>query len=282
MNDPSKVKPHLDRLLDRFDRSYLEPDPLAPALRFGAPDDVETACLIAASFAYGRADLIQKTVAQILDAMEGRPALFCESFNPAASREWMKGFSYRFQKREDLVALVVAIGSARKSNSSLKNLFLDGDDPSAQTIFPGLLHMASALRKHAGRKTASFNALLSDPALGGASKRWNLFLRWMVRKDGVDPGIWSGAVSTARLVIPLDTHVARVARQLGMLDRKSDDWKAALELTSYLREMDPSDPVKYDFAICSYGKLGYCAKKADPKKCEGCDLSGICSSVSGR
>lgn len=281
MNDPSKVKPHLDRLLERFDISYLEPDPLAAALRFDAPDDVETACLIAASFAYGRADLIQKAVTLILDAMEGRPALFCESFNPAKSREWMKGFSYRFQKREDLAALVVAIGSARKSSGSVKNLFLEGDDPLAPTILPGLVHMASALRKYAGRKAASFNALLPDPSLGGASKRWNLFLRWMVRKDGVDPGLWNGAVSTARLVIPLDTHVARVARQLGMLDRKSGDWKAALELTSYLRRMDPSDPVKYDFAICSYGKLGYCAKKADPAKCGRCDLAGICSSFSG-
>lgn len=281
MNDPARVKPHLDRLLERFDRSYLEPDPLAAALKFSSPGDVETACLIAASFAYGRADLIQKNVTQILDAMEGAPALFCESFNPPANREWMKNFAYRFQKREDLVALVRAIGSARKSNSSIKNLFLEGDDPSAETVLPGLVHMAVALRKLAGRKTAPFNALLSDPSLGGASKRWNLFLRWMVRKDGVDPGVWSGAVSRARLVIPLDTHVARVGRQLGMLERKSGDWKAALELTRYLRALDPADPVKYDFAICSYGKLGYCAKKADPEKCEGCDLSGICSSIPG-
>ncbi|MBF0635315.1 MAG: DUF2400 family protein, partial [Nitrospinae bacterium] len=105
MNDPFKIKPHLDRLLARFDRSYLEPDPLAAALRFSAPGDVETACLIAASFAYGRADLIQKNVTQILDAMEESPASFCETFDPSANREWMKSFSYRFQKRDDLVAL---------------------------------------------------------------------------------------------------------------------------------------------------------------------------------
>jgi uncharacterized protein (TIGR02757 family) len=277
MNDPSKVKPHLDRLFSRFDRSYLEPDPLAAALRFKNQEDIETACLIAASFAYGRADLIQKTVSEILGAMEGSPALFCESFNPAVSRSWLKGFSYRFQKHDDLLALVLAIGSARKHHGSLLNLFLEGDDPSAETILPGLVHTATALRKFANRKTASFNALLSDPSLGGASKRWNLFLRWMVRKDGVDPGVWNGKVSTSRLVIPLDTHVARVARQLGMLDRKSSDWKAALELTRYLRALDPDDPVKYDFAICSYGKLGYCAKRVDSKKCDGCDLAGICS-----
>lgn len=281
MNDPATVKPHLDRLLERFDRSYLEPDPLAAALKYSAPGDVETACLIAASFAYGRADLIQKNVTQILDAMEGSPARFCESFNPSASREWMKGFAYRFQKREDLVALVRAIGSARKSNGSIKNLFLEGDDPGAETVLPGLVHMAVALRKLAGRETAPFKALLSDPSLGGASKRWNLFLRWMIRKDGVDPGVWNGAVSTARLVIPLDTHVARVGRQLGMLERKSGDWKAALELTRYLRALDPADPVKYDFAICSYGKLGYCAKKVNPEKCGRCDLSGICSLITG-
>ncbi|MBI5815727.1 MAG: TIGR02757 family protein [Nitrospinae bacterium] len=277
MNDPAKVKPHLDRLLARFDRAYLAPDPLAAALKFKRKDDLETACFIAGVFAYGRADLIQKNVANILGSMDGSPAMFCESFARKESPGWMRDFSYRFNKHDDLAALVRAIGEARSRHGSLKGLFLEKDDPSAETVLPGLIGLVGALRGYAKRKTRSFSTLVADPALGGASKRLNLFMRWMVRKDGVDPGPWHGAVSTSRLVIPLDTHVGRIARQLGLLDRNSNDWKAALELTRYLRKLDPKDPVKYDFAICSYGKLGYCVKKADPEKCGTCDFGSICS-----
>jgi len=276
MNDPSKLKPYLNRLLARFDRSYLEPDPLAAVPPSGSTADIETACLFAALFAYGRADLIQRNVSNILKAMGPSPSAFCETFKPSMNREWMKGFVYRFNRREDLVAVVKAAGAARREYGSLLNLFMEKDDPSAETILPGLTGMAKTLRRLSGRKTAAFNTLVTDPAQGSASKRWNLYLRWMVRKDGVDPGPWSGAVSTSRLVIPLDTHVARIARRLGMLARKSNDWKAALELTRFLRRLDSRDPVKYDFAMCSYGKLGYCVSKADSEKCESCDLDPVC------
>ncbi len=276
MTKPGDIKPHLDNLLARFDKSYLEPDPLAAVNHFSSRDDLETACLFAALFAYGRADLIQRNVASITGAMEPGPARFCDMFTVSAHRRWMKGFTYRFHRREDLVALVIAIKKARKQHGSLLELFLYGDDPSADTILPGLSGMVTALRKYAGRNTRAFNTLLSDPMAGGASKRWCLFLRWMIRKDEVDPGPWSGMVKTSRLVIPLDTHVGRIARRLGMLKRKSNDWKAAIELTGFLRRLDPEDPVKYDFAICSYGKLGYCVHSARPDQCQICDFDSIC------
>jgi uncharacterized protein (TIGR02757 family) len=205
------------------------------------------------------------------------PALFCEKFRPQTNKSWMKNFVYRFHRRDDLVALIGAIKKARKKNGSLLKLFLEYDDPSADTILPGLDGMVSSLRSYARRDTQAFRTLLSDPSAGGASKRWCLFLRWMIRKDDVDPGPWSSDISRARLVIPLDTHVSRIARQLGMVKRKSNDWKTALELTSFLRQIDPDDPVKYDFAICSYGKLGYCVKNARPDQCQNCDLDSVCS-----
>ncbi|MBI4665346.1 MAG: TIGR02757 family protein [Nitrospinae bacterium] len=278
MIDPSVIKPHLDRLLKRFNKSYLAPDPLAAALEFDSnPADLEVSCLIAGVFAYGRADLIQRNVHSILRSMDCSPAEFCDRFAVKDDGKWMRGFSYRFNKREDLSALIKAIGSARRKHGSLKALFLEGDAPLEETILPGLTHFVTHLRRYSGRNAQSFNTLLADPSLGGASKRWNLFLRWLVRKDGVDPGPWHGAISTARLVIPLDTHVGRIARQLGMLDRNANDWKAALELTRFLRKLDPQDPVKYDFAICSYGKLGYCVRQVDPEKCRTCDLDPVCS-----
>lgn len=277
MTKPAEIKPHLDNLLARFDKSFLEPDPLAAVNHFSSPGDLETACLIAALFAYGRADLIQNNVSAIVGSMGESPARFCEKFRPAANKSWMRDFVYRFHRRDDLVALVAAIKKARRNSGSLLNLFLENDNPSADTILPGLSGMVSALRSYSGRDTQAFNTLLSDPSAGGASKRWCLFLRWMIRKDDVDPGPWSEYVSKARLIIPLDTHVSRIARQLGMIKRKSNDWKTALELTAYLRQIDPDDPVKYDFAICSYGKLGYCVKNANMDQCENCDLDSVCS-----
>ncbi|VAX24085.1 B. burgdorferi predicted coding region BB0530 [hydrothermal vent metagenome] len=277
MNDSARIKPHLDKLLERFDKSHLEPDPLAAAKGISPPADIEVALLIAALFAYGRAELIQRNVANILLHMGPSPSEFCDSFIRSAHPGWMKGFKYRFNKREDLTALVKAIGVARERHGSIKNLFLMHDNPKAETILPGLAGMAGALRKYSGKRNSGIKYLISDPASGGASKRWNLFLRWMIRKDEVDPGPWHGTVSTSRLVIPLDTHVARIARLLGMLERKSNDWKAALALTRFLRELDAEDPVKYDFAICSYGKLGYCVRKIDPEKCGECDMEAICS-----
>lgn len=280
MNDPATLKPFLDRLLEKFDRSYLEPDPLAAVdFRLG-PDDLEVAALFAALFAYGRADLIQRNVARILAAMGPSPSRFVESFKPAGNREWMSGFKYRFNTRADLIALVRAVGEARRRFGSLRNLFTENDDPAEETVGPAITASARALKKFSGAKNHSFDFLIANPAGGAASKRWSLYLRWMVRKDRVDPGPWEGAVDKPRLVIPLDTHVARIARRLGMLERKSNDWKAVVELTRYLRKLDPDDPVKYDFAICSYGKLGYCVSEVNPEKCRLCDLAPVCANGS--
>jgi len=277
MVTPETIKPHLDRLLARFDKTYLAPDPLAAVNHFTSADDLETACLFAALFAYGKADLIQKNVTAIIGAMGSSPAGFCETFRSGSNRSWMKGFSYRFHKRDDLVALVRAVGKIRRKHGSIRDLFLRHDNRTQETILPGLAGVADAIRNCSRADSRAFNTLVPDPLAGGASKRWNLFLRWMVRKDRVDPGPWSGVVSKSRLVIPLDTHVGRIARQLNMLGRRSDDWKAAVELTEFLKRLDPADPVKYDFAICSYGKLGYCVKKTDPSRCRTCDLNSICS-----
>ncbi|MDH5478541.1 MAG: TIGR02757 family protein [Nitrospinota bacterium] len=278
--DPALLKPHLDKLYSRFDLRFLEPDPLAAIRHYKNPRDLESAGIFAAMFAYGRADLIQKTVTSILASMGPSPAQFCSSFQTGASKGWMKGFKYRFHTREDLVALTQGVGRVLREYGSLQEAFAASDgDGTAETVLPGVTGLARLLRRSGGEGGA-FNTLVTDPSSGSASKRWMLYMRWMVRRDMVDPGPWAGMVKTSRLVIPLDTHVGRIARLLGMLGRKSNDWKAAVELTRYLRKLDPADPVRYDFAICSYGKLGYCSRKAEPEKCHECDMVRICSIAS--
>jgi uncharacterized protein (TIGR02757 family) len=143
----------------------------------------------------------------------------------------------------------------RARSGSLEAAFAAGD-PGGETIEGALDAFAAAVRDadpgFARRGAAAF---LPAPADGSACKRPLLFLRWMVRRDAVDPGPWR-SVDPARLVVPLDVHVARAARRLGLLRRRATDWRAALETTRALRRIDPADPVRFDYPICRAGILG--------------------------
>ncbi len=114
-----------------------------------------------------------------------------------------------------------------------------------------------------------------SPASGSACKRWNLYLRWRVRKDEMDFGLWR-AIPTRRLVIPTDTHVHRVARRLGLTRRKAADWKTAREITDRLARFDPEDPVRYDYALCELGTVGICRPSLAASLCSECALSAAC------
>ncbi|HET8732361.1 MAG TPA: DUF2400 family protein, partial [Anaeromyxobacteraceae bacterium] len=131
----------------------------------------------------------------------------------------------------------------------------------------------------ASRGGKGLRHLCPDPAAGGAAKRWNLYLRWMVRRpDGVDLGIWR-AIPPSALVVPLDTHVARVARRLGLTRRRDLSWRTAEEVTAALRLADPDDPVRFDFALCHLGMSGGCPPRRDPDRCAACRLSGECEAA---
>jgi uncharacterized protein (TIGR02757 family) len=133
-----------------------------------------------------------------------------------------------------------------------------------------------ALELLADRGGRGLRHLCPDPRAGGAAKRWNLYLRWMVRgPDGVDLGLWR-EVPTAVLVVPLDTHVARVARRLGLTRRRDLSWRTAEEVTGGLRIADPGDPVRFDFALCHLGMCGHCPPRRDPERCAICVLADGC------
>jgi uncharacterized protein (TIGR02757 family) len=148
----------------------------------------------------------------------------------------------------------------------------------------GLRGFVDELRSAAGRAGPGLRFLLADPGRGGACKRWLLYLRWMVRAEPGDPdvGVWSKLVPARDLVIPLDTHIARVSRRLGFTSRKTPDWKMAEEITARLREIAPEDPVRYDFPLCHLGMRGSCPPKLTADCCRVCPLRPHCKTGRAR
>jgi uncharacterized protein (TIGR02757 family) len=241
-----------ERLNSLFDRCHrrdlVHPDPLE--FLYDYPDlyDREIVGLIAAALAYGRVKQILVSVSRVLDSMPS-PSRFLESANEEAIREALAPFRHRFTSGEDLVALLIAVKHAKQRHGSLLNCFLLGLKDSDESVVPALGHFVKELRLSEHENCGGF---LATPEDGSACKRLNLFLRWLVRRDNVDPGGWE-IVGAGRLIIPVDTHVARIGRQLGLTHRNAADLRMAMEITESLRRFDPNDPVKYDFVLSRLG-----------------------------
>ncbi len=232
-------------------RRYVHPDPLE--LLYGAEDpvDQEIVGLIAACLAYGRVGQILASVSRVLDVVgsgsprEGSPREFLERTPAEGISRMFEGFSHRFTTGRELAALLTGVKRALADHGSLEDLFTAGTDAGDETVLPALARFVGELRSYAG---CVLHSLLPSPADGSACKRLNLFLRWMARRDAVDPGPWT-SVPAAKLVVPLDTHMFRISRALGLTARKQADLKSALEITRGFRAIRPDDPVRYDFSL---------------------------------
>jgi uncharacterized protein (TIGR02757 family) len=283
----ARLAPVLDRFQRTFDAaSRLAADPVEFPRRYDDPGDAEVAGLVAACLAYGRADVFKPRLEQVLAAAGASPAAFAGRLARAPEAEPFRGFRYRFNQPEDVAALLAAAGWVRERHGSLGSRFAGLLSEASREVHPlrsALAAFAREIREApparallARRGLRGLRHLCPDPAAGGAAKRWNLYLRWMVRgPDGVDLGIWRD-VSPARLVVPLDTHVARVARRLGLTRRRDLSWRTAEEVTAALRAVDPLDPVRFDFALCHLGMSGGCPPRRDPRRCLGCALLEEC------
>lgn len=228
-------------------REYVHPDPLEFLYNYSDPGDLEVVGLIASTLAYGRVAQILTSVNKVLEAMGKSPSLFLKKTSGEKIIDTFKGFKHRFSTDDDLVGLLLAMKSLINEYESLNDAFLVGYDPADENILPALSSFTSMISS-VGRNTN----LISNPSKGSACKRLNLFLRWMVRSDDVDPGGWLG-IPTSKLIIPLDTHMHRIGRQLGFTQRKQANLKTAIEITKAFSEIDPDDPVKYDFALTRLG-----------------------------
>jgi uncharacterized protein (TIGR02757 family) len=262
---PHSLKDDLERLCRRYDRRFLDSDPVGIVRRFDDPEDREIAGLIAAGLAYGRVASIRAHVEDLLLRMGPRPSRFVAGFDPGRDARRFDGFVHRFTRGRDVALLLHLVRQAKERAGSLEAFFLESDDPVSATIGPGLTAFGSRLFAldpgpfvdgGAIPRRDGARWLLPLPSGGSACKRSCLFLRWMIRADdGVDCGVWT-RLSPARLVLPLDTHLQKVVQALGWSRRKSVGWAMALEATEHLRALAPQDPTRFDFALSRLGILG--------------------------
>jgi len=269
------LKSRLDALVETFDVTTIAPDPLQLVLRYSDPLDQEVAGLIAAAFAYGRADIIVANIGAMLAKMRPSPHRYLETFDRAEAARRFAGFVHRFHKTPDLVTFLGCLARVIETHGSIGALFEKCYDATDADIGPTLARFVETIRGENVMRPASLRYLLTSPADGSACKRMNLFLRWMVRRTSPDLGLWT-FVDPARLVMPVDTHIHRIATFLGLNDRKSADWKAARALTDRLAGFDRGDPVRYDFALCRLGILDLCSRKRRRENCDVCMLREVC------
>ena len=281
-----KVKKILDRLYAARSPQHLANDPLSFCHRYSNPADQEVAALIASAFAYGGIKIILRTLGTIFAELGPAPRSYVENFTPNTALKTFRGLKHRFNDGRDLVALLWSIRLMIEKSGSVNAFFLRFHDPSAKDVTAALNGYSAAVLAldyrpifggaQATAPTGSyFPFLFPAPAAGSACKRLCMFLRWMVRpKDGIDLGIWHG-VAPSQLVIPVDTHISRICSYLDFTRRTNADWRMAQEITGALRRLDPSDPVKYDFALAHLGISEGCGG-SDPLRCLSCTIKEIC------
>ena len=240
----------LETLYARYNRKeYIHPDPLEFLYQYEDTRDREIVGLLAACLAYGRVNQILKSVASVLRPMGPSPFDFVMGNSLDDFRGTFKQFKHRFTTGEQMASFLNGIRKVLRGYGSLQACFLFGMSDRDTTVLPALTMFVRELSACAEYNLEMF---LPAPEKGSACKRLNLFLRWMVRCDAVDLGGWTG-IDPASLIVPLDTHMHRIGRLLGLICRKQADMRSALEMTEHFRRLIPEDPVRYDFALTRLG-----------------------------
>ncbi len=274
------LRPRLDALYESFNRAGEVPDPVEFVRRYERHPDREVVAFIASGLAFGRVASVNQSVERVLARLGPSPAAAVADFVLARDARRFDGFAHRWTRGGDVALLIHVLRHMLREAGSIEAFFVEGWDATAGDVRDALDSFGARAREIA--RTAAGDAAGSRgaayffprPADGSACKRANLFLRWMVRRDNLDPGGWT-RVRPAQLVVPLDTHVIRVGACLGLSRARTPGWKMAAEITAALRVLDPDDPVKYDFALCHVGMLQACGF-SEPRGDRDCPLRGVC------
>jgi uncharacterized protein (TIGR02757 family) len=290
----SRVKTALDAVRDGCDRAgRRDADPVGIVHRYDDAADRELVALVAACIAFGNAKVIRAKLEDLLERVGPRPSRAAE--DPKDLHARLRGWRARVFRGEDVAKLLAGARAVQRAHGSLGALFeaelarasAAGDGGPGQggagdgealrealSAWCDAIRAAGGLLRKGGRRRGPAH-LLPDPLGPSGCKRLLLLLRWMIRPaDGVDLGMWN--VPPSRLLVPVDVHIHRLARNLGFTRRQSPSWKTTEEITRALARFDASDPVSYDFALCHMGMLQRCPSRRDPALCEGCGVKPVC------
>jgi uncharacterized protein (TIGR02757 family) len=272
-----KVRDALDRVRARCDvAARREADPVGLVHRYEADDDREIVALVAACVAFGNVKAIRAKMGELLERLGPHPARAADDASSLRAR--LRGWKHRVFRGEDVARLMTGARAVQRRHGSLGALFEKelerrGDLREALASWCNAVRAEGGLRRDGPRRGPAH--LLPDPLGPSGSKRLLLFLRWMVRPaDGVDLGLWN--VDPARLLVPVDVHIHRLARNLGFTQRRNLSWRTTEEITAALAAFDARDPVGYDFSLCHMGMLQRCPSRRDATLCEGCGVKPVC------
>ena len=276
----TQLKRRLDVLYASFNHAESAADPIEIVRRFEDAADREVVGFCAAALAFGRVASVLQSIERLVALMGPSPAAFVRAFEPKRHGAPIKPLIHRWTRGEDLIALLMILRTMLEAGS-VERFFVQGYEAQASDISEALESFSQRalsidLRDAYGDRACHPGAayFFPRPSSGSGCKRLNLFLRWMVRKDGIDLGVWS-KIPAAKLIVPLDTHVIRVGRCLRLTRYASPGWRMAAEITGSLRALDPDDPVKYDFSLCHIGmtdRCGFNRAQGDAA----CPLKGFC------
>ena len=271
----------LEDLYADFDREDSAADPVHKVRPFADPADREIAGFCAGALAFGRVASVLNSIDTLFRIIGPRPASFVRTFDPAGPHPELRRMVHRWTRGLDLVALLWILRQMLERSGSIEAFFVEGFDPAHEDIGAALDSFSTRalgldLRRAYGRvpRRPGVCYFFPRPSAGSACKRLNLFLRWMVRRDAIDLGVWT-RVPPSKLIVPLDTHVIRVGRCLRLTRYASPGWKMASDITAALRRLNADDPIRFDFSICHVGMMnacGYGRQQGDRQ----CPLRGLC------
>src|SRR5262245_13017343 len=280
--------PALDELYTSFNYANSATDPIQIVRRFDRPDDREVVGFVAGGLAFGRVASVLQSIERVVAVMGPRPAQFIRTFDPRRDASKFTHIVHRWIRGVDIVALLSLLNQMTGEAETIEGFFLKGHDPTAEDVGLALdsfsrralaLDMTAAYGRRMPKR-AGVGYFFPRPSAGSACKRLNLFLRWMVRHDSLDLGVWT-RVSPSQLVVPLDTHVIRVGRCLRLTQYTSPGWRMAQDITASLRRLEPSDPVRYDFSLCHLGMMNACGFSRAQRDAQ-CPLRGVCRPRAGK
>lgn len=281
LRSTAAAKQALDRLYDDFDQVDVVADPIDRVRAYVNPADREIAGFCAAALAYGRVAGVLKSIDALLAVMGTSPAAFVRRFDPLADGEALGMLTHRWTRGIDLIALMWILRRMLEMSGSIEAFFLEGYRRDAEDIAAALDSFCTRalaidldpIYDHCSRRRG-VDFFFPKPSAGSGCKRLNLYLRWMVRCDRVDLGVWR-RVDPSKLIVPLDTHVIRVGQCLQLTSYRSPSWSMAREISVSLRRFDLADPVKYDFSLCHLGMMNRCGFNRQQGNAQ-CPLRGLC------